>query len=75
MLCGGWSQMGFCEIKNRFYTPEHLMHTNNCGFFVYNPIDALRHNPKGHVPKRPSVADARDRNQTTIYDFLGGQEC
>lgn len=75
MICGGRSVFGLCEVKNRLYTPEHLAHTNECAHFLYNPIDALRRNPRGHVPRdgRPSPAE-HDESQTTIYDFIGGDE-
>lgn len=67
--------MGFCEVWNKFYTPEHLAHTNNCKYYKHNPIDALRHNPKGHTPKKTTVAPEQDKNQMIIFDFLGGNTC
>ena len=70
MLCGGRSQLGYCEIKNRLYTPDHLAHTNTCRHFAYNPIDALRRNPKGHTPKKETVSHGQDKKQTTIWDYL-----
>ena len=75
MLCGGSSSFGLCEVKNRLYTPEHLAHTNNCDHFAYNPIDALRRNPKGHIPRTQPIAQERDRSQTVIWDFLEDEEC
>lgn len=70
ILCGGRSSFGYCEVKNRFYTPDHLAHTNNCEHFVYNPIDALRRNARGHVPRERDETQELDTNQTTIFDFL-----
>lgn len=75
MLCGGASSLGYCEVRNRLYTPAHLAHTNECQHFVYNPIDALRRNPRGHVPKEGIVAPSQDENQATIWDFMGERTC
>lgn len=61
---------GYCDIKDKFYQLEHLAHTNDCGLYSYNPIDALRKHRPGHQP-REEVSECTDPNQTTIFDFLG----
>lgn len=75
MFCGGRSSFGYCEVKNRLYTPEHLAHTNNCEHYAYNPIDALRINRRGYTPRvQPAMQDL-DENQTNIWDFLEDETC
>ena len=58
MQCGGASSLGYCEVRNRLYTPEHLAHTNNCTHYLFNPIDALRRNPLGYRPRLGEAAPA-----------------
>ena len=62
----------FCEIRERFYSIEHLRHSNECEHYLYNPIDALREHKPGHRPRATQVEDMPEQvpGQTTIYDVL-----
>lgn len=72
MQCGGRRSLGYCEVRNKLYTPEHLAHTNDCEHFSFNPIDALRQNRTGYRPRNQDGQDgASVEGQTTIFDVLG----
>lgn len=63
----------FCEIRMKYYPREHLTHTNNCEHYLFNPIDALRTNRSGYVPRTaaPTAGEPGNEGQMDIYDFLG----
>ena len=71
-VSGGGGGFHFCEIRMKYYPREHLAHTNDCEHYLFNPIDALRTNPRGYVPRGAAQSEDPEmaEGQTSIYDYI-----